>query len=220
MQPKIVEDLWPVYERAIASGDIETAYHIACDAARFYEEREDFKQLGMWLQNGARCSYDQGKYKEAALMAENAARIQPDPYYQVRALVLAAGTHFLSLKYNESFHLLSEAEEICCNYPSDTFLSAFVRGCRGFLLSKIDVDQAIIDSEESARLFLKNNSSGNAAMHINNAGHLLLLAGRPKESEQRLLAGLELLNKMQNRILEACVFDSLGCVYTMTGRYT
>jgi hypothetical protein len=49
MQPKTVEDLWSVYERAMTSGDMETAYNIACNAARFYEEREDFKQAGIWL---------------------------------------------------------------------------------------------------------------------------------------------------------------------------
>ena len=75
MQTKTVEDLWLVYERDRASGDIETAHHIACNAARFYEEREDLKQAGMWLWAAARCSYDQGRYEEAALIAEKAAHV-------------------------------------------------------------------------------------------------------------------------------------------------
>ena len=222
MQPKITEDQWSVYENIMASGDIETAYHIACNAAQFYEEREDFKRAGMWLQAVARCSYDQGRYEEAAIVSKRAAQIQPDPHHKAKSLILSAGSHFFSLRYKASFELLKRAEEISHYYPKDTFVKAEALGCRAFLLLKtgLDAEQAVIDSEKAAELLLKSDFLKTAVIYINNTGHSLSVAGRPKEAERHLLTAMGILNKMPSYYLKANVFDSLGYAYMMMNRFT
>ncbi len=214
-----MEDQRLVHEKLIAVGDIQTAYNIACNAAQFYEEREDLKRAGMWLQDSARCLYFQGKDKQAAFVAERAARIQPDSYHQARSLILTAEGYFSSARYSDSFNLLSRAEEICRYYQMDAFLNAVFYSCRSILLMKIDVQQAIVDAEKAAELFIKSGALERVANPMNNLGYFLSLVGRHKDAERHLLAVIEILHKTPNRPVEASVYDSLGCVYTMTGRY-
>lgn len=213
------EERWFVYEGAMASGDFQTAHNIAHYAAQFYDAREDFKQAGMWLRALANCLNFQSRCEEAVPLAEKAFYIQPDTYQQVRALVVAAISHSGLLRHSTSFNLFSKAEEISHDYKDDAFLKGTVLGCRAHLIVEIDPYQAIMDAEESAKLLIRSCSLAPAATQINNAGYSLFQAGRLKEAEQRLFYALDILNKAPDPKAESSVYDSLGCVYTVTGRH-
>jgi DNA-binding NtrC family response regulator len=217
----MVDTRWPVYEKALATGDTQTAYKIAHNAARLYEERNDPVQTGVWLNALALCLYEQGRYEEASAVAEKSAEIQPDLYKRAGYWILAAGSYSFSNRYSLSFVAFNKAEEIARIYQKDTFLKGRVWGCGAVLFARIgDWDRAIVDSEKAVEALLKASVPGRAMRFLNNACYLLSCAGHPQKAEPRLLAAMELLNKEPNRFAEANIYDSLGFMYTMMGRYT
>jgi transcriptional regulator with PAS, ATPase and Fis domain len=85
---------------------------------------------------------------------------------------------------------------------------------------KVDVEQAIVDSEKAAELFIRSGALEMVAYQLNNKGYFLSLLGRPKEAEKFLLAASKILHEAPNRLVEATIYDSLGYTYMIMSRYT
>ena len=220
MSAKDSLDPHSTYRSEVARGNVSEAYSIALQAAHLYEKRGDLKQAAICRRDLSEALFIQGRYDEAVAEADLSAEIQPDVYERARSLVtLAAGLMFSS-KYNAAFTALGRSEEIGRAFRNDSRLMAEISACRGLALDRTnDVDQALWEYEEAARLFTLAGCVRKAAAQFNNLSYLLARHQQLKAAEQYVLTALELITRDPNPHIEAAICDSAGFICARLGRY-
>jgi transcriptional regulator with PAS, ATPase and Fis domain len=224
---EVPEMLWRVrqiqtieYEKALAKGEIQKAQTIALQLANSYEEMADFKNAGIWYYALSWPLYYQGRYEESARVAEKAIQLQPDPYERALALTCLANLNTLMGRFNATFTCLGRAEEISYSLIQERVLLAKIYECKAFAFHKMgDLDRALFENKFSINLYLEDNLPAYAAVLINNDGFYSAKAQRLKLAESSVFQALDLIGKEPNFYCQAGILDTLGFIYTATGKY-
>lgn len=212
-------DLLRKYHRAIARGNLLAAYNTTLRAARFYEQREDFKQAGIWVRLQSHALYERGKVEESIIAAERSAKIQPDPWERARSLLTLANKYTLLFNKN-ALITFGIAKEAARPFLSDLDLNIRLTESGGHVYLMLgDIDQAIANYQDAAEVLRQSNDLDYKILAFNNLAFALAHGNYLKEAEKQIMYAQRFLSKSPHRYRDATIYETHGFICMLMGKY-